>query len=93
MSGVDRAKELGLVFRAFDLDGSGFIEPEELLVLGKRRRELGQKQGYWTAQMNSKLVHAMDRNHDGKVEEREFVEHFVEALGQIKTEWLSCVRC
>ena len=34
---VDREAQLAKVFVAFDLDGSGALEPEELLVLGIER--------------------------------------------------------
>jgi len=69
------------IFKAFDFNGTGVVLPEELLVLGKQRGELGQKQRRWTEQRNTKLVDAMDRNKNGKIEEKEFVEHFVEELG------------
>jgi len=77
---VDREKELAKVFRAFDLDGSGICEADELLVLGQRRQELGQKQRAWTEQKNAALIKKMDQNGDGQIEESEFVRHFVMAL-------------
>jgi len=83
---VDRRAELITVFQNFDLDQSGTLEPSELLILGKRRRHLGQKRGLWTEAQNLALVRTMDRNHNGKVEEEEFAEHFMEALGLLDDE-------
>ena len=60
------------VFRAFDLDDSGEIEPEELLALGQARRDLHQRDGVWTEKDNLRLVAEMDNNGDGVIQEEEF---------------------
>jgi Ca2+-binding EF-hand superfamily protein len=72
----DREKKLREVFQAFDLDGDGAIGAEELLVLGQQRRKLGQKSGEWTKEMNMRLMKKLDKNGDGKVLVREFVDFF-----------------
>ena len=48
------------VFQKFDLDGSGFIEAAELMLLGKQRRLLGHKQSSWTDRKNTELIEKMD---------------------------------
>jgi len=75
-----RIRQLKVVFRAFDLDGSGQMEPKELLVLGKQRSKLGQKQRKWTEEKNAKLIAKMDKDGDGSIDEEEFVRHFLKAL-------------
>ena len=68
-----RSRQLRAVFEAFDLDGSGSIETEELLQLGKARRSAGHKSGEWTNEMNRRLVEKMDVNSDGLISCSEFV--------------------
>ena len=75
------------MFREFDLDGSGVIEAEELLALGKARRSLGQKQGEWTEEKNARLVKRMDANGDGEIQMSEFVHHFEDALPRAREEF------
>ena len=77
---VSREARLAQVFDAFDLDGLGVIEVEELLVLGINRKVLGQKERVWTAEKNAKLMQRMDHDTNGQVEEDEFVGHFMEEL-------------
>ena len=64
----------------FDLDGSGAIESQELLHLGKMRRKLGQKEGDWSEARNSALIEKMDSNLDGKIDAMQFSNHFEKAL-------------
>jgi len=75
---MDREQSLKEVFHQFDLDVSGSIEPQELLRLGRMRRQLGQKEGQWTYAHNRRLIARMDRNKDGLISEQEFVRHFDE---------------
>ena len=63
-----RQRELAKVFQAFDLDKSGKIEPDELMILGQMRQELGHKERLWTEAMNAKLMSEMDTNGDGKAD-------------------------
>jgi len=81
----DREKKLREVFQAFDIDGDGAIGAEELLVLGQQRRKLGQKSGEWTKEMNTRLMKKLDRNGDGQVLVREFVDFFDEQLPSLNS--------
>jgi len=84
--GASRRLQLKKIFAAFDYDNSGAVEPEELLVLGQRRRALGQKERIWTEERNARLVSRMDKNKDGQIDEDEFVDHFLEALETLSDE-------
>ena len=64
-----RISKLERVFAAFDLDGSGSIERDELFELGKARRVAGQAHGSWTEEKNDRLVQKLDIDQDGKVSE------------------------
>jgi len=44
------------VFRYFDTNDSGFIEPQEFLALGQARRTLGFKTQEWTEEQNENLI-------------------------------------
>lgn len=77
---VHRSQELGKVFCLFDLDNSGAIDPEELMVLGILRKELGHKMRVWTEERNSKMIAEMDRNADGLIQQEEFVEFYLKGL-------------
>ena len=60
----------------FDLDGSGCIEPIELMQLAQVRRELGQQTDIWTEEHNRIMLRKLDTDEDGLVSCLEFVEHF-----------------
>ena len=79
-SKVDRVRELQNVFHCFDLDGSGTIEPAELMILGQRRTELGHKTRIWTPEKNRRMVDNMDLDVDGVIDESEFVKHYLSGL-------------
>ena len=68
------------VFDCFDVDGSGYIEAQELLELGRARRLLGQKERLWTIGKNEKLVRQLDTHGSGKVSKDEFVRGFFTSL-------------
>eukprot|EP00658_Telonema_sp_P-2_P076661 TRINITY_DN6751_c0_g1_i4.p1 TRINITY_DN6751_c0_g1~~TRINITY_DN6751_c0_g1_i4.p1 ORF type:complete len:237 (+),score=96.07 TRINITY_DN6751_c0_g1_i4:131-841(+) len=70
-------------FKAFDINGDGTIGADELLVLGRQRRKLGQKSGEWTKEMNNRLMAKLDKNGDGRVQVREFVDFFDEQLPSV----------
>jgi len=75
-----RTAKLERVFAAFDLDGSGSIERDELFELGKARRVAGQAHGSWTEEKNDRLVQKLDTDQDGKVCKDEFTSHFEQNL-------------
>lgn len=64
------------VFTAFDLDNSGFIEPEELMRLGAARQQLGYRTRVWTEEKNTGLVNSLDTDQDGRVSAAEFVRGY-----------------
>lgn len=64
------------VFSAFDLDGDGFVDSEELLQLGAARQKLRQRGMVWTEEKNRLLVESLDKNSDGMVSQQEFVQGF-----------------
>ena len=77
----------GQVFAAFDIDGSGEINSKELLLMGKARRELGQKKdSEWSEEKNARMVKRLDADGSGKIEEKEFVAGFEE----VRVGYVSC---
>ena len=68
------------MYATFDIDGTGKIEPDEILEIGKARRSLGQSAGKWTEEKNDRLVNKIDADHDGIISASEFSEHFEQAL-------------
>ena len=71
-----RVDKLIAVHKAFDIDGGGYIEKDELFELGKARRKLGHKSGEWTKEMNDRMFANLDKGGDGKVEADEFSHYF-----------------
>ena len=70
---VDRRAELAKVFRAFDIDGGGFIEATELYCLGQSRVELGKMgsmtglmSSAWTHERNERMIAEMDGGVNGR---------------------------
>merc|ERR1711990_421399 len=84
-----REKALRAVFAEFDLNDNGAIETWELLLLGKARRRLGQKPGYWTEDMNKACIDRMDTDLSGTVEITEFVKYFSESLSKDPDEFMA----
>ena len=76
LSSSERSNHLGKVFLAFDLNGSGAVDSNELMVLGKTRHELQQKDRDWSKEKNSNLVETIDVDANGHVSLEEFVRHF-----------------
>ena len=79
----DRKGALAKVFRNFDLDSSGSIEPDELKILGQMRKYLGQKKRHWDEAKNKKLLKSVDKDKNGNIEMDEFVAHFIKALDHL----------
>eukprot|EP00658_Telonema_sp_P-2_P023334 TRINITY_DN19347_c0_g1_i3.p1 TRINITY_DN19347_c0_g1~~TRINITY_DN19347_c0_g1_i3.p1 ORF type:complete len:1234 (-),score=409.87 TRINITY_DN19347_c0_g1_i3:112-3777(-) len=74
-----RCGKLERVFQAFDLDGSGSLEKDELYELGQARRS-GNNRLSWTEEKNNRLVEKLVPNGDGTVSSAEFVEAFEKML-------------
>ena len=68
------------VYKVFDLDGSGEVGFDELFVLGQARRELGQKEGVWTAEKNERVMELIGRDATGDVPMGNFSAFFEECL-------------
>ena len=75
-----RTGALRRVFKAFDLNGDGTIDKEELLALGRARRLVGQRQTKWTMEKSAALLEKMDTDRSGRIDMAEFVRHFEQAL-------------
>ena len=81
------------------LDGSGELEPKELMVLGQQRSKQGQRQGEWTEEKNARLIAKMDKDGDWSINEEDFVRHFLGALQgrsdseftQMMEDFIACV--
>ena len=71
-----RTAALQAVYEAFDLDGNGGVGFEEILALGKARRELGQKQGRWTPEMAERMMDNLGQDTTGHVSMANFVTYF-----------------
>ena len=54
------------MFKEFDLDGGGVIEANELMQIGKTRRNLGHKTDTWTEEKNSNLMETIGAVQQGK---------------------------
>jgi len=51
-----RSQVLNHVFAAFDVDGNGYVECDELMLLGAARQKLGHRQRDWTEAKNKELL-------------------------------------
>jgi hypothetical protein len=94
-----RRQVLKHVFCAFDVDSNGYVESDELLLLGNARKKLGQKQRDWTEAKNRELLRSLDKNLDGRIDEAEFVRGFsakvpqdVDSFLQLATEFHQVAR-
>jgi len=84
---VYRVGRLREVFLLFDLDGSGFVESNELLKLGKARRKLGHRGGDWSKESNANFLQRLEQNDDGVIDVDEFTSHFSSALPKGRTDF------
>jgi len=72
-----RRMALMRVFKAFDADGSGTIETNELKLL---RRDASHDVGSWTTGRNRKALSKLDADGSGEVDCEEFVNYFNKIL-------------
>jgi len=92
MDSKRRLAELQTVHRAFDIDRSGFIEANELMLMGDARRRLGQKEGEWTEDMNKRMLARMDATGKGKVDAIAFATYFEKVLPADATEFTNTIK-
>lgn len=68
----ERRARVTALFRAFDYDGSGGIEADEFLAIGKAFRGDAE----WDEKKNAEAIARVDADRDGRVDVNEFVEFF-----------------
>ena len=78
-----RREALWEVFELFDLDYSGFIEGDELMELGRKRRQLGYVDGQWGRRDNEALLTDLGCNEQGNVDSENFVDYFIDQLAEL----------
>jgi len=71
------------VFHVFDLDDSGFVGVEELLLLGEERRRMGHASGRWGKAQAENMMDAMDTGGDGVVDKNEFARSVASACRRL----------
>jgi len=69
----DRRHQVTLLFRAFDYDSSGSIDPAEFLAIG---RAVKGGEGEWTEEQNAKAMAKLDKDKSGTIEVGEFIDFF-----------------
>merc|ERR1712216_453776 len=77
----ERKLRLTALFRAFDYDSSGAIEPQEFLCIGK-----ALKNGEWTEEMNAKAHARVDTDKGGSIDVLEFVGFFETNMPKNRTD-------
>merc|ERR1711966_236760 len=77
----ERKLRLTALFRAFDYDSSGAIEPQEFLCIGK-----ALKNGEWTEEMNAKAHARGDTDGGGSIDVLEFVGFFENNMPKNRTD-------
>ena len=77
----ERKLRLTALFRAFDYDSSGAIEPQEFLCIGK-----ALKNGEWTEEMNAKANARVDADKGGSIDVLEFVGFFENNMPKNRTD-------
>ena len=88
----DRKQMLRDVHCAMDHDKTGSLNREQLLKLGRARRQLGHKGGVWTQQRNLQLLERLDFSGNGLVEADEFVEYFNCSLSRNSDEFVKVIQ-
>merc|ERR1711865_1289912 len=77
----ERRLKLTALFRAFDYDSSGSIEPQEFMCIGK-----ALKKGEWTEEMNKKALARVDSDGGGSIDVNEFVGFFENNMPKNRTD-------
>merc|ERR1711865_1087311 len=77
----ERQLRLTALFRAFDYDSSGAIEPQEFLCIGK-----ALKNGEWTEEMNAKAHARVDTDKGGSIDVLEFCSFFENNMPKNRTD-------
>merc|ERR1711865_719089 len=77
----ERKLRLTALFRAFDYDSSGAIEPQEFLCIGK-----ALKNGEWTEEMNAKAHARVDTDKGGSIDVLEFCSFFENNMPKNRTD-------
>lgn len=73
-----RQRMLHTVFNAFDLDGNGLIEEDELLEINQGLHPQG-----WTSDQNRAMMHQVDSNSDGRLTRNELFSYYKKNLGKV----------
>jgi len=68
-------EELQLLFKTYDLDGSGKLDGVELMELASSHHGMNGKT--WDRHQNERLLRVMDDDCNGSVESEEFVRYFM----------------
>merc|ERR1711865_696777 len=77
----ERQLRITALFRAFDYDSSGAIEPQEFLCIGK-----ALKNGEWTEEMNAKAHARVDTDKGGSIDVLEFCSFFENNMPKNRTD-------
>merc|ERR1712028_234320 len=77
----ERQLRITALFRAFDYDSSGSIEPQEFLCIGK-----ALKNGEWTEEMNAAAHARVDTDKGGSIDGLEFCNFFENNLPKNRTD-------
>ena len=75
--GAQRLIRLTTLFEVLDQEGKGFLNAEDLFLIGKAMSEIGDQQVEWTPQRNASMFNEMDADGDGRVVKDEFVSYFI----------------
>jgi hypothetical protein len=78
-----RRERLRYVYRSFDIDDNGSLTPEELFMIGKARREVGQKRTVWNEEKHQKMLGHMGQGAQGDVTEEDFTRYFLSGEGAL----------
>jgi large subunit ribosomal protein L7e len=87
---TERKLQLTALFRAFDYDSSGSIEPQEFLAIGKAVKAASAKGGEWTEEMNAKAMARVDSDGGGSIDVDEFCGFFEKNMPKNRTQEQFC---
>eukprot|EP00658_Telonema_sp_P-2_P040073 TRINITY_DN28675_c0_g1_i2.p1 TRINITY_DN28675_c0_g1~~TRINITY_DN28675_c0_g1_i2.p1 ORF type:complete len:288 (-),score=107.55 TRINITY_DN28675_c0_g1_i2:82-945(-) len=73
-----RQRMLHAVFSAFDLDGNGLIEEDELLEINQGLHPQG-----WNGDQNRAMMHQVDHNCDGRITRQELFSYYKKNLNKL----------